>query len=188
MIDPNESLDEYLDAQNAPKEPFAITNDNTADWAALKIIKRLTEIEVSEKLAKRRHQQIDGWLDAVTHDAESEITFFEELLRPYLEARLADQKTKSLKLPSGVVSLRKSNPEYTIDGEKIENDNPNLLEYLRRSNPDYLKIKEYADWGELKKTLIPTESGKVITGDGEILEFIAVWQPPDNISVKGVLK
>jgi hypothetical protein len=189
MIDPAEALDEYLDATNAPEtQPFAIKDDREADWAVAKIVRRQAQIGANKKLAELRKQQIDDWFASVTHTLEAEMKFFEELLRPYLETRLADQKTKTLKLPSGAVSLRKSNPEFTIDGEKINNDNPSLVEYIRRSSPDFLKIKEYADWGELKKSLIATESGKVITSDGEILDFIQAWQPPDKIAVKGVLK
>lgn len=185
---PTESLDEYLEKINAPAGSFSIKDDNEADWACRKIVRRLAEIDANKKLAELRKQQIDDWLAIVNHDSESEITFFTELLRPYIETRLADQKSKTLKLPSGTVALRKASPELTIGGEKIGASTPALLEYVRKSNPDFLKITESVEWGELKKTLIPTESGKVITSDGEILDFMAAWQPPDSINVKGVLK
>ena len=188
MIDPTESLDEYLEAQNAPPEPFVITDDNKADWAVAKISRKLAEIEANEKLAKMRKQQVDDWLAVTTASAESSITFLAELLRPYLTTRLAGQKSKSLKLPSGVVSLRATNPEFTIGGEKITADNPQLLEFIRRSGPDFLKIKETVEWGEFKKTLIATDAGRVLTTDGEIIDFIAAWQPPEKVSVKGAMK
>ena len=188
MIDPTESLDEYLEAQNAPPEPFAITDDNLADWAAAKIIRKLAEIEANEKLAKLRKQQIDDWLAVTTASAESSIISLTERLRPYLVTRLAGQKTKSLKLPSGVVSLRAANPEFTIDGEPVKADNQRLLEFVQRTNPDFLKIKETVDWSALKGTLITMETGRVITTDGEIVDFIQAYQPPDKINVKGALR
>ena len=181
-------LDEHMKTNNEPKDPWTIKTDRDADWVARVIIHNQTVIADNKKLADEYHRQIDEWLAETTHDAEQSIVAMSEIMRSYLVVRLEYEKSKTLKLPSGAVSLRKAGPEYTVDGEKIKNDNPALLEYLRRSSPDYLKIKEYADWGELKKTLIPTETGRVINSDGEILGFMAAWTPPDNISVKGALK
>lgn len=183
---PAESLDDYLEQINAPAGSFVIKDDNEADWAASKILRRLAQIDANKKLAEFRKQQIDDWLAVTTHDAEADVTFFEELLRPYLAERLRGEKSKSLKLPSGVVSLRHAGPEYTVSGEKIGPSTPALLDYVRKSNPEFLKITESVSWGEFKDKLIPTKDGRVILSDsGEILDFIAAWTPPDNISVKG---
>ena len=62
MIDPTESLDEYLEAQNAPPEPFAITDDNLADWAAAKIIRKIAEIEANENWPRCGNSRLmTGW-------------------------------------------------------------------------------------------------------------------------------
>ena len=63
-----------------------------------------------------------------------------------------------------------------------------MLEFVQRTNPDFLKIKETVDWSALKGTLITMETGRVITTDGEIVDFIQAYQPPDKINVKGALR
>ena len=180
-----ETFPEYHERVNKP-EPFTVTDDRSADWTVRKIAQHQQAIDANKKTAAQEKQQIDDWLAVVNSDAEKSIEYLSELLRPYLVSRLADQRSKTLKLPGGTVSLRKPDAEFSIDGEKVAADNPELLEFVRRSNPDYLKIKEQVDWSGLKSTLITTEAGRVMTGDGEIIEFMAAWQPPDKINVKGV--
>lgn len=182
---PEESYAEYHERVNKP-EPFAVTDDRSADWVVRKITQYQQAIDANKQTAARERQQIDDWLAVVNGDAEKSIDWLAELLRPYLEFRLPDQRTKTLKLPGGTVSLRKPDAEFSIDGEKVTAENPELLEFVRRSNPDFLKIKETVDWSALKTMLIATESGRVMTTDGEIVDFMAAWQPPDKINVKGV--
>jgi len=180
----NKHLSEHMALENEPQEPWSIKSDRDADWACRVIMHCQSKIAESKKLAEIECQQIDEWLKETTHDAEASIVAMGELLRPYLLNRLEYEKFKTLKLPAGSISLTKSGPEYTILGEKCSADSPKLLEYVKRSAVAFLKIKESVEWGNFKKTLIPTESGRVITKDGEIIGFMAVFVPPDSISVK----
>ena len=183
--DASDELDEHLDRENTPPEPFQIDDDGKADWACRKIQHYQTTIDNHKKLAELRKRQIDEWLHETTRDAQQEIIRFNELLRPYLTERLEHERTKTLKLPSGSISLNKGRTELFVGSDKASADSPELLEYVRRHAVDFIKIKESVAWAEFKKTLIPTESGRVVTKDGEILEFMSAWQLPENITVKG---
>jgi hypothetical protein len=181
-----ENLDDFLEDANAPSEPsrFTITDDDKADWAVKKVIRHQREIDAAKKLAEQRIAQINAWLQSIIEGHEKEIGFFEMLLHPFVEARLAGTKKKTLSLPSGDVQLRSAAPTFMIAGEKVCADTPALVDHVRRFAPDYLKIKESVDWGELKKTLNVTSIGQVVSGDGEILDFITAYQPPDAVKVK----
>jgi len=181
----SDEFDDYLIREDTPPLPFQIDDDGKADWALRVCLHYMTTVNNNTKLAAVKKEQIDHWLYETTRDAQQEIIRFYELLRPYLAQRLEHERTKTLKLPSGAISLTKSRPEFTIGGEKITADSPDLLEYVRRHAVDFIKIKESVEWGNFKKTLIPTESGRVVTKDGEILNFMAAWQPPDKINVEG---
>lgn len=182
-----ENLDEFLDERAAaePEEQrFTIDTEEKADWAIRKIVKLQKKIDDAKRLANERKQQIEEWLESIESENQRSIEHFQAIIRPWAEQQL-DGKKKTVKLPSGTVSFRKSQPKFFIGGVNVDKKNSVLLEYVKQNAPTFVKVEETADWTKFKETLIVTESGAVITQDGEVLTFMAALEQPDTISVKG---
>ena len=182
-----ESLDNYIEKEEVGEIPqqtgFVIDDDRKADWAIRKIASYQQKIEEVQQLAEERNKLVERWLVGETAEAQRQIEFFERLLQPYVEGRLAGGKTKTLKLPSGSAQLQKAAVQFLSAGKKVDRKDAKLLEWARQSAPEHIKVEETVDWSNVKKTLIPEENGRVLTADGEVLEFMSAWRPPDGIKV-----
>ena len=181
-----DELDILLDEAEAPEHVrFTIDNDSKADWAVRKINRHQRRIDDAKKLAAEKIQRIKDWLDDVTAENEREIEYFEFILRPYIEAQLSGGRSKSYKLPSGVVSMRRADPVFMVGDIKAAADNPALVEYVQKFAPDYLRMEPRAAWAELKKVLAATETGAVVnTATGEVMTGIRAEVRPDAISIR----
>lgn len=180
-----ESLDSVLD-QGLPTEEqqgFVIDTAEKADWAIRKIIRLQQKNDDVKQLAEMQINKIKQWQVQESEGNDSSIQYFTSLLEPYAKSQL-NGKSKTVKMPSGSISFRAVSPEYVIAGSKVDGNNIKLLEYIRQSDVEYLKIEESVNWTEYKKTLTLTSTGQIITSDGEILGFMSALELPDSISVK----
>ena len=184
MSDLAESLDQFLD-QGLPtgQEGFVIDTDEKADWAIRKILRCQQKNDDVKQLAEMQINKIKQWQEQETRDNDSSISYFTSLLEPYAKSQL-DGKKKTVKMPSGNVSFRSVSAGYFIAGEKVDSKNETLINHIRQSAPEFLKVEESTDWAEFKKTLTLTSTGQIITADGEILSFISAVEYPDSVSVK----
>jgi len=181
-----ESLDAFLYqdiAVEAASERFVIDNDKKAVWAINMINQSQKAIEDTKALAEYRIKKTNEWLSQETQRNQKEIDFFLAMLRPYAESKLIG-KSKMVKLPNGNIQFKSQSPVLYVGMDKADANNLKLLEYVKKSAPDYLKIKESVEWGEFKKALKITDEGRVITSDGEVLDFMRGEIRPDAISVK----
>ena len=148
---------------------FQVTDLKSAEWAASKVarwVARKKQIddfvkgEIEEYTAKMKAYQAD--MDA---ECDDHINFLTEKLRPFAEQQVEGTKKKSFKLPSGTLQFK---TEYDVT-----KDEKKLLEYVKTSAPEYLKVEESVKWGELKNQLQWTEEGKAVTPDGEVLDCVS---------------
>lgn len=181
-----EKLNEYLDevVRSEFEERFVIDDDKKADWAVRKIARYQHNIDAARALVEEQITRLNDWQDQVIAENQGQIEFFLALLRPYAEAKVAGGKSKTVSLPSGSISLRASSPAFLIGNDQVKADSPQLVEHVKKFAPDLLKIKETADWAELKKRLIVMMDGQVISPDGDVLVFMRGEIRPDTISVK----
>lgn len=179
-----ENLDEFLD-QGLPtgQQGFVIDSDELADWAIRKIIRCQQKNDDVTQLAEMQISKIKQWQEQETRDNDSSISYLTSLLEPYAKSQL-DGKKKTIKMPSGNVSFRTVSPGYFIAGNKVDGNNEILLNHVRQSDPEYLKIEESVNWTEFKKELTLTSAGQIITADGEVLSFISAVEYPDSVTVK----
>jgi len=180
-----ESLDEFLD-QGLPKdeqEGFVIDTTEKADWAIRKILRCQQKNDDVNQLAEMQINRIKQWQAQESEGNDRSVQYLTSLLEPYAKQQLSG-KGKTVKLPSGNVSFRAVSPGYFIAGEKADGKNIKLLDYVRKSAPEFLKVEESTDWSEFKNSLTVTSTGQIITVDGEILDFISAVEYPDSVSVK----
>ena len=99
------------------------------------------------------------------------------MLEQYLNQQIDGNFVKQTKtqisytLPTGKLILKHQEPEYKPNDAE-------LVPWLKTNRPEYVKVKESADWAGLKKTLI-LDGTNMITEDGEIVPGIAVTPRPD---------
>ena len=181
-------MSEYLDERN--EEPamteeevrFMVDNDQKAEWCI-------------RKIAEAKKEMMD-WIefyvaqtDKVKDRCERRIMFFEMKLKDYF-SQVPHKVTKtqeSYQLPSGKLVLKAQAPDFERDDEV-------LLKWVKKNEPDMVKVKESVDWAALKKVLIvdflPESSDNdnvvpfVLTGDGEIVPGIRVELRPDVFKVE----
>ena len=104
------------DSEPAPAPPFSVDSMPKADWCVGSILAAQSRLDARSDFASRLHAQVDSWLDkASSADLES-IIFLMASLRPFAEAEIAKQRrSRSLLLPSGTISLRRSPDQLSID-------------------------------------------------------------------------
>ncbi|MDU2063748.1 MAG: host-nuclease inhibitor Gam family protein [Sporomusaceae bacterium] len=188
-MDVTESLDQFLDEQlldrteDAPDQKFVIDTDEKANWAIRKIQDLQKKNQNIDELADTEINKISTWRDKEKENNESSISFFLEKLRPYAVLHLTG-KSKTVSFPAGKISFRSADPKFYIGGQEVNGKNELLIGYVRQTCPDLIKTEEKADWTAFKETLAVTSQGKVISGDGEILDFIVAIEQPDKMTVK----
>ena len=92
------------------------------------------------------------------------------LLILYQWCKTIEAKTQiSYKLQGGSLVLKEQQPKY-------DTDDAELVPWLKQNGlAEFVKVKEEANWAELKKTLtIGPDMKTMITGDGEIVPGIKV--------------
>jgi hypothetical protein len=185
IVNLEESLNEFLDQDLLTEEQqgFIIDNDEKADWAIRKVLRLQQKNNDIKQLAELQINKIKQWQERESEGNDSSINYLTALLAPYAKSQL-DGKKKTVKMPSGNVSFRSVSPGYFIAGNKVDGKNQRLIDHVKKSDPEYLKIEESVNWSEFKDTLTPLSTGKVLTNDGEVLDFISAVEYPDSISIK----
>lgn len=153
---------------------FMVQDDASAEWCLKKIREQRQSVETWR-------QHYAGQMKKVEETAAASISYFESLLADYFES-VPHKKTKTQEtysLPGGKLILKKQQP-------KFDQDDAQLVPWLKENGLDALvKVKESANWAELKKTVTVTADGEhVATQEGEIVPGVTVTQRPDVFSVE----
>lgn len=159
-------LDKWLyGASDVPeKESFTVTDLASADWTVRKAKEAEERITRREELAYAYKKRIDEWLIEANKADRDTVDYMAALLKPFVEAELKGQKTRTLKLPSGDAQIRKM-PDRIEIGDEAE-----LVAFLEAAAPDAVRIKKEVDKTALKKLVL--EDGNLYK-DGRVLARIA---------------
>ncbi|BEU87430.1 hypothetical protein TAMA11512_08940 [Selenomonas sp. TAMA-11512] len=168
------------------KERFEVVDASSAEWCVEKIAgleARKAEIDAQYKKMIERY---DKWRDDELKNIDDSVSFFHSLLRPWVFEELKTSKNKSITLPSGRVGTRKGKETWTLAGKEFDRNDPALLVIAKSIDKKYVEIKESVKWADLKKNLQVTESGSVVSEDGEIIDAFHVEQgePKFYVEVK----
>ena len=152
-------------------EAFIVDDDRKAAWCLRQIANAEQEREKWKKHYADQMRIIDEQADQTRIRMEAYLAdYFTRLQESGLTKRTATQE--SYKLPDGgKLLLKKQQPEYTVKDE-------DLVPWLEKNAPDFVKIKKTADWAALKKTLVVSGDG-MITEDAELVPGITVTPRPD---------
>jgi hypothetical protein len=131
-------LDKWLyGASDVPeKESFTVTDLASADWTVRKAKEAEERITRREELAYAYKKRIDEWLIEANKADKDTVAYMAALLKPFVEAELKGQKTRTLKLPSGDAQIRKM-PDRIEIGDGILTGQ----QTVRAGNGDAFKAK-----------------------------------------------
>ena len=158
--------EEILEEEEEELQEVACFDDAIATY----LLRRIRE-------ANEQYDRMEAWyteqLRKLAAIRDRTIAWAEHGLRSYLDMVPA-KKTKtqiSYELPNGKLVLKAQAPEYVRDDEK-------LVPWLKENKMEgFIKVKESANWAELKKTLKESPDGaSVMTEDGEIVPGVTVEQ------------
>jgi hypothetical protein len=168
-----EMINEMVDNE----ECFVINDDGKAEWALNKIAEEKAEMQRMINVANSMIMKYQEKIEVYQKQFENKTTFLKEQLRQYFETvpHKITKTQETYKLPSGILKLKKQNPEYIRDEEK-------LLKWVKANKISYVKTKESVNWAELKKEL-KFVGNKALTEDGEIVDGITVSERPSVFEI-----
>ncbi|HOB44172.1 MAG TPA: host-nuclease inhibitor Gam family protein [Bacillota bacterium] len=184
MAMPEAEVVRSLDMDVEQDERFVVDSVDKLDWC----IRQISKIEKEElpyiECAQRQIARLQEFIRKAEERIEERTAYFKALMRPFVEQTLADSRRKTINAPSGSVSLRKQEPEFEKDDDK-------LVAWLEENGKrKFVRVKKQTDWTEFKKQLVDVmEDGTVVTVDGELLpvEAIRATKRPDKLYVKPVV-
>ena len=159
-------MSEQVAEYETKKKPFAVTDESSAEWVLEKMEENAKARALIEEQYKRMIARHEKWREEALKELEDNDAYFQSLLRPWAETKLAGSKKKSVKLPSGRVGFRAGSKTYMLDGEKVAATSARLLSFVKVEDESFIERKESVRWGDYKKTLQVTDSGRVVTADG----------------------
>lgn len=167
------NLDAYIlgDIEFDPDaEPIDLGDIDQADRALRRVARVEHDMTRLEKLAAARKQQIDEWLAQTLGPLERERDWFLRSVEGWARAHLEGQKTQTVKLPSGSVSLRRTPPRLEAVAEPPEDIDPLLVRTTR--SWDKPNVKERTSVGpELPGYEAPDgfAGHAAVNADGEVV-------------------
>ena len=160
-------------------EPFKIDNDQKAEWALAKIREEQAEAQRIMNVCRSMIMHYEQQLKKAEEDLEKKTAYLKSQLEQYFDS-VEKRRTKTqevYKLPSG--TLRRKYP-----GPQFKRDDDALVKWLKERNmKDYIKVKETADWANLKKA-IQVVGNKAVDENGEVVEGITVVDRPPVFEVE----
>lgn len=130
-------------------EKFKVTNLQSASWCMAKASAAGGKVANAEAMRDEAIRRINIWFDDYTSEHNETIARMEEFLEPWVQEEIADQKSKSVKLPNGIVGFR-TMPESIV----IKDDKAMVEEAKKFDIP--VQIKEYVTKTDIKKYIKDT--------------------------------
>lgn len=160
-------------------EPFRIDNDQKAEWALAKIREEQAEAMRIMNVCKSMILHYEEQMKKAEEGLEKKTAYLRSQLEQYFDS-VEKRRTKTqevYKLPSG--TLRRKYP-----GPQFKRDDDALVKWLKERNmKDYIKVKETADWANLKKA-IQVVGNKAVDENGEVVEGITIVDRPPVFEVE----
>ncbi len=162
----------------AEKEHFTVTDAASAEWCMEKLAEKAAAREQVETQYQKMVKRYEKWRTDSLARLNDDENYFYQLLAPWVAEQLAGSKKKSITLPCGRVGFRAGGKTFRLNGEKVVNTSPDLLQFVKQANAEFVDVKESVKWGDYKKTLQVAKDGRVVTADGEIIPGMSVEVEP----------
>jgi len=175
----NEAIDE-IEFNQPGCTKFVIDNDEKAEWALAKIREERAEAQRIINVCKNMILHYEEQMKKAKEDFEKKTAYLKSQLEQYFDS-VEKRRTKTqevYKLPSGTLRRKYPGPQFKMDDEK-------LVKWLKdRQMNEYIKVKEYPDWINLKNALKLTKDNVLVDENGEIVDGVLVVERPPTFEVE----
>lgn len=119
--EPNSDQDSQSEqSESFQYQCFTIEDKAQAIWAIRKLAKKKKDRDANIKAVEDEIKRLHFWLEVENSELDHEVRFFESLLHRYfMELRNEDKKLKSVKLPHGVLKMRKQQAEFHYQEDEL---------------------------------------------------------------------
>ena len=158
---------------------FTIDSDNKADWAIEQILTAVAERDRLTRIANDRIAELNKQKADISEKTDRNTQFLTDKLFEYFQTVKPSSITKTqttFKLLSGKLVQKKQQPEYVRDEAA-------MIDWARASAPDYIKVEERLNWGDLKKQTTLDGEAVVLADTGEIIPGVVAKARPDVFEV-----
>lgn len=173
----SELMEEFFETET--KESFKIENDNSAEWAMVKIKEINAEANRFKMVCETFIHEYTSKLNKSNEKAANDRKYFEGLLEEYSQnVKMKETKSQATyKLPSGTIKRKFGTLEF------IQDETP-LVAWCKENAPTLVKVKESADWAELKKQIKVNADGKVIDENGMVVDGVIAGKRQDTFVIE----
>lgn len=164
---------------NIESDSFAITSDDQANF----FLRRLEEIRnekdkintTCDREIEKFSQKVNDFRAKELRSLENTESFFMTLLENYARIQLNGSKKKSIKLPFGTLSFKKTQPKYVYDDKVIMN-------FIKVNQmPEFIRIKEEVNKKDLKAALTVNDEGLILL-NGKVMEGVVITPGEEKFS------
>ena len=194
MSDPEQSLEDFLDVENAHSGVFDDVwepqNDEEAEWAMQMLARAHRELERIQAAADTKREQIDAWQERASVGPLAAAERFEQKLVGYRKRLEREDPHLRLTypLPSGVIKRRAGATRVNITDEQA------FISWALSNDDSAVKVVPVlsAIKGAGYRTVIPKETLKksdggvteVVSLDGEVVPGVEIEVGPPIYGVK----
>ena len=183
-------LDEFLEKELAKELDikadeegnFLINDASQADYfirLSKKCIEETEQIDTLIEDEKRRYLDLlNQFANKQKQAIQKRKEFYDRALEDYARREAEKTNKKTIKLPHGVLAIKKQQPHYNYDENVI-------LEWAQANYPEFVKVSEpkYSiDKKEIKKRLLIDQGVAYL--DGQIVPGLNIEELDDSFSIK----
>jgi hypothetical protein len=162
------------------KAPFEVSDDAGAAWAMRKLQGLRRQHDEIEKVVAAEIATVTEWAERSHNNLARDLAYFEGLLINYAREQREQHGRKSIDLPTGRVTSRKSSEGWSVDSAEFVSWAKEFAPHLVRT-----KITELPETLDVLEHNLETSGGKVVVQEtGEIVEGISVKDAAINYKVE----
>lgn len=155
-------------------ERFFIENEGQLEWAFRKIQQAQDDNDNQDKILEATKEYVEHH----KKDNQKTIEYMRGLIADYAELKKSEEPDYEYKGVLGRLTWTK--PKQTI----VKTDEEELIKQFEGTDLVEKEEKIKLKWGDLKKDLVITPDGKVITSDGEVVAGVTVKDQPSTLAIK----
>lgn len=140
--------------------PYEIHDDDELYRKLYRLRKLKQEQQEDDVQRSKELKETNDWYQSAKQARDNEIERVKYAVEQYASNQLSQNPHWRYRSRNGSVSVRHETA-WTHDDEKLKNHIPN--EFIQR------KVK----WGDFKKTLTPTDDGRAVDENGEVVDGVS---------------
>ena len=157
-------------------ERFFIENEGQLEWAFRKIQQAEDDNASQDKILEATKEYVEQ------HKKENQrtIEYMRGLIADYSELKKAEEPDYEYRGVLGRITWTK--PKQVI----VKTSDEELMKQCKETKLVEKEEKIKLKWGDLKRDLVITPGGKVVTSHGELVDGVTIKEQPATLAIKNI--